>query len=66
MDIAYIFPAAFTKGFEAAKRYYARVNAGEIKEGEGYEAHPYEKPEGPNSQTEWHAYNAGWYHGIPD
>lgn len=66
MDVIYKFPEAAKQGREAAQRYYARVDAGEIKEGEDYEPHPYQKPESLNQETEWHAFNAGWYYGIPD
>ena len=57
--IAYQFPDAFQRGREAAITYYARVDAGEVIEGEDIPAHPYPEPETHRPPGEWHAFNHG-------
>lgn len=66
MTIAYKFPEAFKRGAEAARAHYERFYRGEIGELD-FPPHPYPSPEETNQrETEWHAYNAGWYAGLPE
>lgn len=69
MSIRHKFPEAFKRGSDAARAHYERFYAGEIGERD-FPEHPYtEPPEWPWSQrfeSEWGAYNAGWYAGLPD
>jgi hypothetical protein len=64
VSIAHKFPEAFKRGMEDSRAHYARVESGEIGEREDLPPHPYQFPEGQR-ETEWHAYNAGWFSGIP-
>ncbi|MDA8260233.1 MAG: hypothetical protein M0Z99_32145 [Betaproteobacteria bacterium] len=64
MSIAYRFPEAFRAGADACAAHYAKVDAGLIAE---TDAPPNPYPVAPiNSETEWHAYNAGWNQAVPE
>ena len=70
MSLTHKYPEAFKRGAEDARAHYERFYNGCIAERD-FPPHPYQEPDDslPWSQrceTEWHAYNAGWYAGLPD